>query len=48
MTALELIQKNYNGTSIASEPVKGLKNLGQINDLDCDCVDGDCTGNWAD
>lgn len=50
MTALELVLEKYAGTNIFAEKTTGIKNLENINDLDCNCVDcgddSDCSTPW--
>ena len=43
MTALEIIKKNIINSGIDSVETIGLISSFQISDLDCDCVDGDCS-----
>lgn len=42
MDALTFINKFYNGTNIESTSTTGIKSV-SANDLDCNCVDGDCS-----
>ena len=43
MTSLELLKNRYMGTSMQSTSTIGIKDFSSINDLDCDCVDSDCS-----
>ena len=42
MSALEFVNNNYNGTNISSDALKGISATSSF-DLDCDCVDNDCS-----
>ncbi|CCZ59673.1 unknown [Clostridium sp. CAG:710] len=43
MTALELVKKKMTNSGLDSSETIGLSSTYQISDLDCDCVDGDCS-----
>ncbi len=43
MNALELIKKNLINSGIDSIETIGITTTYQVNDLDCDCVNGDCS-----
>lgn len=42
MDALTFINKFYNSTNIEATLTTGIKNINS-NDLDCNCVDSDCS-----
>ena len=42
MDALTFIEKFYVGTDITASVTTGIK-ITSANNLDCDCVDGDCS-----
>lgn len=42
MDALTFVNQFYNSTNIESDLTTGIKTI-LANDLDCDCVDGDCS-----
>ena len=50
MTALDIVLEKYVGTEIEANKVNGLKNIENINDLDCNCIDcgddSDCSTPW--
>lgn len=43
MTTLELIKKNMINSGLDSSETVGLFSTYQVSDLDCDCVNGDCS-----
>ncbi len=43
MNALKLLKEKLNISSIDAVETKGLLTKFAITDLDCDCVDGDCS-----
>lgn len=43
MTALELIKKNMINSGLDSSETVGLFSTYKVSDLDCDCVNGDCS-----
>lgn len=43
MTALELVKNNIVNSGLDSSDTNGFHSTVIANDLDCDCVDGDCS-----
>lgn len=43
MSALSLVKENLKLSNIVAIATKGLSANLSISDLDCDCVDGDCS-----
>ena len=48
MTSLELLKERYNGTTIGAISATGIQDFSSINDLDCNCVDSDCSTDGYD